>query len=920
MTSRQKTSTWSPAVRFAGRFRVWPWSIPWNLSALLAAVCLLTALWPLNLQGRGAEHAANDTAPRILLLNSYHQGLSWTDALTKAVFETLDPLGFEITVEYMDTKRRPLVSSEDYLLPVFAAKLLGVSFDAVIVSDNDALDFAKRHRETLFPQTPIVFCGINYFSANMIDDSGWFTGVMEVTDARGTFDVMRMMLPEMERLTVISDGTPTGLAESRAARADLGDVLDGVEITYIDNPETVFLLAEVAGLHPKTDAVLLTVFNMDAAGRYFTYEESARLITDAAPCPVFGLWDFYLGTGVVGGRMASAADQGRVAAMMAAAIAQGARPAEQPIVSDSPNRIFFDAPALLRHGIEPSRLPQDAVVHNQNPAWIRLRQGGFGRDSKFSYEMFERHGSVMMILDTEDGRILDINQAAADFYGYPLQRMLTMNIKDFKILPVDEVQAALEQARLERVNRFRFNHRLASGQIRDVEVNAWPVHIQGVPVLFSIVQDVTSVIASQAELESLLAERTATLNWRTRALIFILLAFVAAQGAAIALITRFAGRQKKLAAEIEIARDQYQSLVDNIPGITFRCACDEHWTMLYMSDVVDSLTGYPAGDFIHNAVRTFESVIHPDDAGPLAQGVKSAVADGRPWDIEYRVCHKDGDIRWVHEKGRGIPGKDGGVIYLDGFILDITARKQAEDEVKNINQQLQKSNVEKDKLFSIIAHDLRSPMTGLLASTEMLANPGEIISEQEFSVLAKEMHKSARNTFDLLEDLLQWARMSQGGIDFAPEPCGLDELVDMVLSTAQDMAKAKDIAIRQALAQGLTVRVDQPMVKTVIRNILFNAVKFTHRGGEIVIRARQEGRTVTVAIQDNGMGMNEQVVSTIFTLNKVKCHLGTEGEKGTGLGLVLCKQFIEQHGGEIWAESEPGQGTTVFFTLPTNEA
>ncbi len=918
MISRPKVISWLPALRFAGCLRVWLNPVPGKWSALLAAVCLLTALWPVNLLGRGTEHAANDAAPRILLLNSYHQGLSWTDTLTKAVFETLDPLGFEITVEYMDTKRLPLASSEDYLLPYFAAKLLGVSFDAVIVSDNDALDFAKRHRETLFPQTPIVFCGINYFSPSMIDDSGWFTGVMEVTDARGTFDMMRMMLPEMERLTVISDGTPTGLAESGAARADLGDVLDGVEITYIDNPATDVLLAEVAGLHPKTDAVLLTVFNMDATGRFFTYEESARLITDAAPCPVFGLWDFYLGTGVVGGRMASSADQGRMAATMVAAIAQGARPAELPIVSDSPNRDFFDAPALLRHGIEPSRLPRDAVVHNQNPAWIRLRQGGFGRDSKFSYEMFERHGSVMLILDAEDGRILDLNQAAAEFYGYPLQRMLTMNIKDVNVLSDDEVQAALEQARLERVNRFRFKHRLASGQIRDVEVNAWPVHIQGVPVLFSIVQDVTSVIASQAELESLLAERTASLNWRTKALILTLLAFVAAQGAAIVLITRSAGRRKKLAAEIESARDQYQSLVDNIPGITFRCVHDGHRTMLYMSDVVESLTGYPARDFIHSAVRTFESVIHRDDAELVVQGVNTAVADGRAWDIEYRICHKGGEIRWVHEKGRGIPGKDGGVIYLDGFILDITDRKQAEDEVKNINQELQKSNVEKDKLFSIIAHDLKSPMSGLLASTEMLAHPGEIVSEQEFSVLAKEMHKSARNTFDLLEDLLQWARMSQGGIDFAPESCGLDELVDMVLSTAQDMAKAKDIAIRQALAQGLTVRVDQPMVKTVIRNILFNAVKFTHRGGEIVIRARQEGQTVTVAVQDTGIGMNEQVLTSLFTLDNEKRQLGTEGEKGTGLGMVLCKQFIEQHGGEIWAESELGKGTTVFFTLPAN--
>jgi len=338
--------------------------------------------------------------------------------------------------------------------------------------------------------------------------------------------------------------------------------------------------------------------------------------------------------------------------------------------------------------------------------------------------------------------------------------------------------------------------------------------------------------------------------------------------------------------------------------------------MLYMSDVVDTLTGYPANDFIHSVVRTYESVIHRDDAELVAQGVKRAVADGRPWDIEYRVCHKDGDIRWVHEKGRGILGKDGGVAYLDGFILDITDRKQAEHEVTNINQQLQKANTEKDMLFTIIAHDLKSPMAGLLASSEMLANPNEIFSEQEFRLLSKEIHKSTKNTFALLEDLLQWARMSQGGIDFAPDVCGLNELLGRVLSTAQDMSKGKDILIRSNVPSGLAVLVDEPMITTVLRNILFNALKFTPRQGEIVITAWEVDRKVTMAIQDNGMGMNKQVLSSIFTLAKDKRQLGTDGEQGTGLGLVLCKQFIEQHGERIWVESSPGQGTTVYFTLP----
>ncbi len=139
--------------------------------------------------------------------------------------------------------------------------------------------------------------------------------------------------------------------------------------------------------------------------------------------------------------------------------------------------------------------------------------------------------------------------------------------------------------------------------------------------------------------------------------------------------------QKGVEEEIKHTRDQYQSLVDNIPGVTFRCKYDKDWTMLYMTNMISLLTGFPASDFIHNAVRTYESVIHRDDTDFVTQSIEDAISAGRPWDIEYRVCHKDGAIRWVHEKGRGIPDDYGRIVFLDGFILDVTERKQVEVEL-----------------------------------------------------------------------------------------------------------------------------------------------------------------------------------------------------------------------------------------------
>ncbi len=253
------------------------------------------------------------------------------------------------------------------------------------------------------------------------------------------------------------------------------------------------------------------------------------------------------------------------------------------------------------------------------------------------------------------------------------------------------------------------------------------------------------------------------------------------------------------------------------------------------------------------------------------------------------------------------------------LLQEMAERQQAEEMTRQANQQLQQSNAEKDKLFSIIAHDLKSPLSGIMSSTQLLAEDIDTFSEREITMLAAELHKSTRNMMALLDDLMQWARMGQGNLEFALEPSSLHELVGISLNSAQDVAGQKNITITTDIPRHLTALVDKPMINTVIRNLLFNAVKFTPRGGEIFVTAHHEGDSIRMAVKDRGIGMDMETLSNLFALSREKLRLGTEGEKGTGLGLMLCKQFIEKHGGQIWAESEPGKGATVFFTLPAQE-
>ncbi|WP_269745166.1 PAS domain-containing sensor histidine kinase [Desulfonatronovibrio magnus] len=281
----------------------------------------------------------------------------------------------------------------------------------------------------------------------------------------------------------------------------------------------------------------------------------------------------------------------------------------------------------------------------------------------------------------------------------------------------------------------------------------------------------------------------------------------------------------------------------------------------------------------------------------------------------YRHQRKDGISFVVEISTNG--AVIGGQKLVFCVCRDVTERKQAEEDIRTINKQLQKVNAEKDKLFSIIAHDLKSPMAGVCATSKILAQEAEVLSRKDISIISAEMHKSTENALDLLNDLMQWARISQGGMDFSPEECSLDELARSSLYTAQDVAKKKGITISCNVPQDIEVLADQPMINAVIRNITFNSVKFTNPDGNISVTARKAGSNVEVCVQDDGIGMDEAIISKIFSIDKSKSQYGTNGEKGTGLGLILCKEFVEKHGGKIWVESGPGKGTKVFFTLPT---
>ena len=313
----------------------------------------------------------------------------------------------------------------------------------------------------------------------------------------------------------------------------------------------------------------------------------------------------------------------------------------------------------------------------------------------------------------------------------------------------------------------------------------------------------------------------------------------------------------------------------------------------------------------------FVNSVHPDDRQRRMEIYLEAFNRREKFSIEYRLLRNDGEYRWIQDNGSPRYSSTGDFLGFIGQCQDINERKQYELELQAKNEELQRLNAEKDKFFAILAHDLRSPFNTLLGFTQIMVEDLSELNPEEIKKMAKAMRTSATGLYSLLENLLVWSGSQRGTTSFVPVQFLLKDIIQENLKSVQESAHNKGIEIGVDIPDDLTVFADVNMIGSTVRNLVSNAVKFTPKRGEISIVAKAiPDNLAEISIKDSGIGMSDEMLGKLFHLNENIGRNGTEGEPSSGLGLILCKDFIDRNGGKIWVESEENKGSKFYFTLP----
>jgi len=878
---------------------------------------LALAVFVLVLSWSSLGHA--EDRKQILLLNSYHQNFLWTESIFKGLTDVLRPreTGILLHVENMDTKRVEFNELyEKQLKRVYELKYKGVNLDLIMVTDNNAFEFMRHNHDELFPGVPVVFCGINYFNPELIRDHPLFTGVAEVADAKGTLWLALKLHPNTKKVYVINDHTPTGRAAARMIKEELATLNPGVTVRYSSNLELQELLREVSNLSKDT-LILFSIFNRDRAGMFYDISEALGAIHDKATAPIYGLMDFDLGHGIIGGMLASGYTQGQNMAQIALHVLSGRHPRDIPVITTGVSKPMFDYMELKRFNIDPAELPDDSEIINRPPSvytenikliWvgaiftviqmviILVLIANTARRRQAEKELRRTHQSLEERVKERTSEVKRSEEALRTIFDASHDAIFIHNVSG-RILDANE--------------RMLKMYQLSRAEVEDI----------------SIARDISSRDNAVYRLSSLwrsvLNGEPQFFEWKARRPhdgtefdVEVYLNRIAYRGEdAILANVRDITVRKESENRIKQSLSKFEAILDNtLMGI----AMSRGRKLSTINRRGAEIFGYTPGELIGNELSVILGAELEVEA--FVRTSKDALTKKGEFNTEQGFYNKAGETVWCRMYAKAVDPEslDKGVIWAWD---DITDQRRNQEDLVRTREEAEAANRAKSEFLAAMSHEIRTPMNAIVGMTDILLQTDLSSDQRDY---LKTVMDSAQHLLSIINDILDLSKIEAKKLVLDRVDFDLPFHVRTTIKGLEVQAQQKNLLVRLDIDENVQscVKGDPLSLRQVLMNLVGNAIKFTHRGS-ITVRVRDAGvdphrdpmdlRTLgfLFEIEDTGIGIPEEFMETIFQ----SFSQSTRAFGGTGLGLAICKQLISLMNGDICVASEVGKGSTFSFTV-----
>lgn len=843
---------------------------------------------------------AEDSGPQVLILSSFSKDHSWTDEEITGFMEVYHrevPGAFEPMIEYMDSDRYPEKENAKLLLDIYRYRYSGKRLDAVIVLDAPALDFAIEHRAELFPDAYLIFAGINSLNESLSSNHDRITGVLATPDISGTLETMLQLHPNSKQVLVVMDSTVAGNIFRQELSQQIQPFKDKLSFRVLQDANLTLIQTDVKALD-NSSLVLCGPLERDQDGRIINSSEITAKISSNSMVPVYGLWDFQLGNGIVGGKLVSGKDQGEEAAALVAKVLRGDSPAA---VQNSSSILEFDLQQMERFGISQQSLPKGSKVINVRPT------------------IYEQYNSLILALATVLLSIilglvtisaLNIRQRSS------IEKELKEGEQKYRELEVQLPQTVFE---LDHLGNIAFINR--SG------CQTFGYTPEDLKSGLNIIEVISSEDKEKADRDVKLA-----LNGIPQVHEYRLQKKDGSTFPAIAYsipIVRDGKTEGIRGIFLDISERKRIELALKESESKFRVLSEESlvgvyivqdWKFKYVNPRFAEMFGYSVDEIV--PLMGLKDIILPEDWPKVEEGFQRKL-DGKIESLYYEIrgLTKKGD--YIHIETFGSTTVYESKPAVMGTALDITQRKQTEEELKSAMEAAQAAALAKSDFLANMSHEIRTPMNAVIGMASLLSETDLNRDQKEY---LETIRTSGHALLAIINDILDFSKIDRGMIELEYKPLHIQDCISEALSLISSQASEKGLKLHHSQEGYIpeTIEGDAARIRQVLVNLLSNAVKFTENGKiEVNVQASEltdDSYELNISVKDTGIGLSHDTSAKLFQPFSQADASTSRKYGGTGLGLAISKRLVELMGGRIWVDSEEGKGSTFHFTIRAKES